>query len=250
MRVPLACVALLLTACPSDVSSKKPPAASPGAEAETKGETKPAPEAKPVAKPVAKPDAKPVAKPVAKPDDGPAATVTEDTKFPLPQMLGKAPTEIQPRLGDPTGKGMSRKSCLRFLPERTWFECAYSFQRYLDPSSTYAAISLTYEDGISTGLAFEGVAGEGVFDPKAALAQLGVTLPGEPKQSRPAENVDLWSWFNGAARLRVHGKQYRVEVSSVEGKWETSKVEFILNDPLTDAQKATVRKPAAPVSGG
>lgn len=235
MRVPLACVALLLTACPSDGSSKKPPAADGGAK----------PAEKPDAKPAAKPDAKPVAKPTAKPDDGPTATVTEDSKFPLPQMLGKAPGEIQPRFGDPTGKGLSRKSCLRFLPERTWFECAYSFQRYVDASSTYDAISVTYEDGISVGLAFEGIPGEGAFDPKAALAQLGVTLTGEPKVSKPEENVELWSWFNGAARLRVHDRQYRVEVSSVDGKWETSKVEFILNDPLTAAQKATVRAPAS-----
>ena len=190
MRVPLACVALLLTACPSDGSSEKPPAAKPA----------PTAEAKPAAdtKPLVKPDTDPVAKPLPKPDDGPTATVTEDSKFPLPQMLGKAPAEIQPRLGDPTGKGMSRKSCLRFLPKRTWFECAYSFQRYVDPTSTYDAISVTYEDGISTGLAFEAIPGEGPFDPKAALAQLGVTLVGEPKLSKPEENVELWSWFNGA----------------------------------------------------
>jgi len=244
MRVSLACVALLLTACPSDGSTKKPPTAKPAATAAAKPVAKPASEAKPVAEPAAE------AKPVAKPDDGPTATVTEDSKFPLPQMLGKAPTEIQPRLGDPTGKGMSRKSCVRFLPKRTWFECAYSFQRYVDPTSTYDAISVTYEDGVSTGLAFEAIPGEGAFDPKAALAQLGVTLVGEPKLSKPEENVELWSWFNGAARLRVHARQYRVEVSSVDGKWETSKVEFILNDPLTAAQKKTVRAPAAPVSGG
>ncbi len=245
MRVSLACVALLLTACPSDSSPQDPPVA----EAQAQPESKPAP----VATSVSKPDAGPVVKadpvPVAKLDEGPTATVTEDTKFPLPQMLGKAPSEIQPRLGDPTGKGMSRKSCLRFLPERTWFECAYSFQRYVDASSTYAAIAVSYEDGVSTGLVFEGIPGEGAFDPKAALAQVGVTLAGEPELSNPEENVQLWSWFNGAARLRVHGRQYRVEVSSVDGKWETSKVEFILNDPLTAAQKATVRKPAAPSSG-
>ncbi|MBV1858064.1 MAG: hypothetical protein KUG77_06600 [Nannocystaceae bacterium] len=242
MRVPLACVALLLTACPSDGSSKKPPATKPAARAEAK----PASDAEPAVKPVVQAGTKPV----AKPDDGATATVTEDSKFPLPQMLGKAPAEIQPRLGDPTGKGMTRKSCLRFLPERTWFQCAYSFQRYVDPTSTYDAISVTYEDGLSAGLTFEGVPGEGAFEPKAALAQLGVTLVGEPKLSKPEENVELWSWFNGAARLRVHGRQYRVEISSIEGKWETSKVEFILNDPLTATQKATVRAPAAPPSGG
>ena len=59
--------------------------------------------------------------------------------------------------------------------------------------------------------------------------------------------MTVWSWFNNAARLVVHDKQYRVEVSSVGGTWDSSKVEFFLNHPLTDAQKAKVR---APSSGG
>lgn len=235
MRLPLACFALLLTACPQ---SESKPAANTKPAAKTKDEAKPAAKPSEAAKPAAKPSE--AAKPAA--DKGPLATVSADTKYPLPDMLGKAPGDIQPRLGDPTGKGMSRKSCLRFLPEKTWFECSFALQRYTDASSTYEAITLTFEDGLSAGIAFEGIPGEGDFDPKAALAHVGVTLPGEPKQTNPEENVTLWSWFNGSARLLVHGKQYRVEVSTVDGTWASSRVEFILNHPLTDEQKTKVRQ--------
>ncbi|MCR9159831.1 MAG: hypothetical protein ACE37F_05740 [Nannocystaceae bacterium] len=78
---------------------------------------------------------------------------------------------------------------------------------------------------------------------EAALAHVGVTLVGEPKTSNPEENVALWTWFNSAARLLVHDKQYRVEVAAVDGKWESSKVEFFLNHPLTAEQKVKIRKP-------
>lgn len=245
MRLLLACTALLLTACPSSPKPSTPKSGdSKGkpAVAETKTATLDAAALKAAAASLDEPK-----KANAPKDDGKRATVSTEPKFSLPEMLGKSPADIQPRLGDPTGKGISRSSCVRFLPERTWFECKYAMQRYVDPTSTYTAITVTYEDGVSTGLAFEGVPGEGDFDPKAALAHVGITLVGEPKQSAPAENVALWSWFNNAARLVVHDKQYRVEVSSVGGTWDSSKVEFFLNHPLTDAQKAKVRTPA---SGG
>ncbi len=237
MRSTLAVFALLLTACPTDAaktaSQDTPDKPAPDLKADAKAATKPA--TKPAtAKAEPTPDAQPKS-------DAPVATVSTDVKFPLTDMLGKTPDEVQPKLGEPTGKGMTRESCIRFLPERTWFGCKFTMQRYADPTSTYDAITITYEDGVSTGVAFEGVPGEGDFDPKAALANLGVELIGEPKQTSPDENVTLWSWFNAAARLLVHDKQYRVQVSSVGGTWESSKVEFILNHPLTDAQKANVR---------
>ena len=239
MRLSLACFALLLTACPEPSADAGKTAAKPAA----KPEAKPA-DTKAADKPAdTKAADKPEAKAAAKPADGPTATVRDDVPFPLAQMLGKKPDEIQPKLGEPTGKGLVRKSCIRFLPERTWFDCAFTLQRYLDPNSTYAAITVTYEDGISTGISFEGIPGEGAFDPKAALAHTGVTLVGEPKQSQPEENVTLWTWFNGSARLLVDGKQYRVEVSSVDGQWGTSRVEYILNHPLTADQQARVRAP-------
>ncbi len=229
--------ALLLTACPSDAPDTAPqdPTATPDA-AVHKAVPAPGPDAQPKPTPAAAPT----------PSAPPIATVSTDVKFPLPDMLGKSPDEVQPKLGEPTGKGMVRQSCVRFLPERTWFECAYAMQRYTDPTSTYDAITVTYEDGISTGITFEGIPGEGDFDPKAALEKLGVVLIGDPKQTAPQEGIWVWTWFNAAARLLVHGQQYRVQVSSVGGSWESSKVEFILNDPLTQSQKTRVRANSAP----
>ena len=251
MRLLLACTALLLTACPSSPKPSAPKSGDAKGKAAEQKATVDAAALQAAATSLndKKPEAKaPPAEKAAPPkDDGKRATVSTEVKFSLPDMLGKSPTDIQPRLGDPTGKGIARNSCVRFLPERTWFECKYAMQRYVDPTSTYKAITVTYEDGISTGLAFEGVPGEGDFDAKAALAHVGVTLVGDPKESTPADNVTVWSWFNNAARLVVHDKQYRVEVSSVGGTWDSSKVEFFLNHPLTDAQKAKVR---APSSGG
>ncbi|MEM6293509.1 MAG: hypothetical protein AAGA54_19710 [Myxococcota bacterium] len=248
MRLLLVCAAAVLTACPSaEPPASKPDAKKSASKADAKAEATadtPKPEPKSDApKPEPKPDAP---KPEPKPD-GPMATLSSDVKFPLADMLGKTPQEIQPKLGEPTGKGMVRESCVRYLPDRTWFDCKYVMQRYEDPTRTYKALSFVYEDGISAGMAIEGIPGEGTFDPGAALAHVGVTLPNPPKEAAPADNVKLWTWFNGSARLVVGGSQYRVEVSSVDGKWETSKVEFINNHPLTKAQQAKKR---APASGG
>ena len=89
-------------------------------------------------------------------------------------------------------------------------------------------------------LAFEGVPGEGAFEPRKALAAVGLQLPGEPSQSTPAEGVTLYSWFNSASRLRIHGRQYRVEASTTDGGWKGSRVSIVLNDPLTDEEKAKI----------
>lgn len=171
------------------------------------------------------------------------ATVSSDVPLPLTALLGKPPAEVEARLGEPQGKGMMRKSCVRFLPDRVWFECDYAWQRYADKTGNYSAIQVGYEDGISTSVAYEGVKGEGEFDPAKALAAVGVTLPGKPRQTTPAENATLWSWFNSDARLVLDERQYRVEVSAVESKWDRSKVEFLLNHPLSDEQKAKIKKP-------
>ncbi len=243
MRSTVVCLAALLTACPSP--EQPAPQASPTpTPASASASAKPTP-VEPATPPAPSEPATPPQAPVVPPPPpaGALATVTEAAPFPLPQMLGKAPTEIQPRLGEPTGKGMSRTSCLRYLPERTWFDCKYAWQRYEDPSGTYAAVAVGYEDGKSVSMSFEAIPGEGEFEPKAALAQLGVTLPGEPAITEPKEGVKVWSWFNSNARLLIHDQQYRVEVSAVDGKWEHSKVELLLNHPLSEAQLAKVKQP-------
>lgn len=187
------------------------------------------------------------AKPAAA-EDGPAerraekgyATVRDGVPLPLTSLLGHPPPDVQARLGEPTGKGMQRSTCVRFVPERVWFDCNYAWQRYHDATGRYAAIQVAYEDGVATEVAFEGIPGDGAFDPRVALEHVGLVLPKPPRQSEPALGVTLWSWFNSEARLLIDGKQYRVEVSS-RGDWASSKVDVILNDPLTEEQKAKIR---------
>lgn len=225
---------LLLVGCPS---GGKP---SPRTEAKTDAKEKPATKSDPV--PEAKGElAKP---PVEKAPSGALAKLLDGAPLPLAELMGKTPQEVQPKFGEPTGKGLVRESCIRFVPERVWFECKYVYQRYSDITGKFTAVELTYEDGVVTGVGFEGLGAEGEFSPAAALAFVGLELPGPGKETKPSENVQMWSWFNDAARLVIGGQQYRVSTSVVGGDWKNSKVEVMLNHPLSDAQKAKVRKPA------
>lgn len=174
--------------------------------------------------------------------DAAAATPTMGrvTAGPLPiaDMLGHTPAEVEALLGDPLGKGEMRESCVRFVPDRTWFRCKHARQRYADPTGKFEAVGVEYEDGKASALAFELPQLDGTFDPKRALAYVGLELPDEPKLDEPAADTKVYSWFNSAARLRVHGRQYRVQASTVAGDWGRSKVEVILNDPLSADEQA------------
>jgi hypothetical protein len=184
-------------------------------------------------------------------DEGPLGAIVGGP-LPIAEMLGHSPPEVQAHLGDPLGKGGVRKSCVRWVPDKTWFSCDHAWQRYADKSGTFDAIGVEYENGKASMLAFEGVPGDGAFEPRKALAAVGLQLPGEPTQSAPAEGVTLYSWFNSASRLRIHGRQYRVEVSTVGGTWDASRVAIVLNDPLSDEEKAKivpVKGQAAPPAG-
>jgi hypothetical protein len=172
-------------------------------------------------------------------DEGPLGSIVGGP-LPITDMLGHSPPEVQAHLGDPLGKGGVRKSCVRWVPDKTWFSCDHAWQRYADKSGTFDAIGVEYENGKASMLAFEGVPGEGPFDPRRALAVVGLQLPGEPAQSTPADGVTLYSWFNSSSRLRIHGRQYRVEVSTADGTWEGSRVSILLNDPLSDEEKAKI----------
>jgi hypothetical protein len=249
-RLSLAASAYLLLACPANLGKHGPDDAKSAKHADAKQDAN-ADARQPDAKqPDAKqPDAKQPddAKPAdAKPDDaqadGAPAKLLPNAPLPLADLLGKPPADVQKRLGEPTGKGMQRTSCVRFLPERIWFECNYAHQRYNDTTGTYKAVQVSYEDGKAAAVAFEGIPGEGAFDPVAALAKVGLELPSAPRPSEPAEGVRLWSWFNSEARLVVDGLQYRVEVSTVDDKWENGKVEIILNHPLDAAQQSRIKE--------
>lgn len=176
-------------------------------------------------------------------DDGrPLGKVLDGAPLPLVGLLGQAPADAEKHLGPPRpdSKGGMRETCVRYLPERTWFRCKFAWQRYTDRTGTFGTIHVTYEDGKVSGVAFEGIPGEGPFDPRAALRVVGLELPSEPKVESPEASVTTWSWWNDAARLVVYGRQYRVRVSSVNGTWASGKVEIILNDALDDSEKARV----------
>lgn len=174
------------------------------------------------------------------------AQVRDDVPLPLAALLGKSVADVQAQLGEHLGKGMMRQHCVRYVPERTFFKCKYALQQYADKTGNFTLVQVIYEDGVATAVAFDGWKhATGPFAPEAALANVGLTLPEPGKESSPAPNVRLWSWFNARARLLIDGKQYRVEVSAVDDKWEHSRVEVSLNHPLTPEQKAAV-VPAGP----
>ena len=233
----LACVALL--GCPG--SGKRPPKDKQPAKQATP-EVKNAPEAKNTPEAKNAPDGKQAPPTNKQPVPENHAKLLPGAPLPITDILRKPPPTAQAKLGEPTAKGMTRRSCVRWVPKKTWFECDYVFQRYDDKTGTYGAIQVVYEDGAAATVAFEGVPGEGEFDPVKALAKVGLELPGKPKESTPAENVKLWSWFNDDARLVIDGMQHRVEVSVVEGDWKKSKVEIFLNHPLTKAQQEKIMK--------
>src|SRR5687768_3740723 len=172
--------------------------------------------------------------PPSEPPENAMGRVLAEAPLPLLAILGAEPAVAESHLGPPLGKGVTKKSCVRFLPERVFFTCAQAWQRYSDPTGNFTAIEVRYEDGRAGSIAFEGLKGDGEVEPRAALAKVGLELPGEPQVDNPAADVTRWSWFNAAARLRVHERQYRVEVSTVRGTWATAKVDVILNEPLTE----------------
>ncbi len=175
-------------------------------------------------------------------DGKPLAKLLPGAPLPLADMLGQPPPKVETYLGPPvpTQKGGVRDSCVRYIPDRTWFRCKFVWQRYSDKTGTFDVVHVTYEDGKATGLSFEKIPGAGKFDPVQALRKVGLELPGVPKTENPEPNVKVWSWFNSSARLLVHERQYRVRVSTVDDKWETAKVEIILNDALNASEKARV----------
>ena len=169
-----------------------------------------------------------------------AGKVLPNAPLPLLEIIGGDPKTAESHLGEPIAKGMQKESCVRFVPDRTWFECKWVWQRYADKTETYGAIEVTYEDGKAVSLTLEKIPGKGGFDPKIALALAGLELPGKPQITEPGDEAKVWSYFNSEAQLVIHGRQYRVRVSAVGDRWETSKVEIILNDPLNDDEKKRV----------
>lgn len=166
----------------------------------------------------------------------------------LNAIVNKSPEQVGAVLGEPSKTGTDRISCVRFVPERVFFACNQEIRAY--EHATFADIRIDFEDGKAARVAISGVPGSGAFDPIAAMAAVGVSVPGEPRtQTETLAPVDgseggkaeIWDWGNSSARMLVDGQQFRVRVSVVEGDWARSKVELINNTPLDDDQKARIK---------
>ncbi len=191
-------------------------------------------------------DAKKTATPAEAPKGGGAlAVVRDDVPLPLKSFLGAPIQSAEAQLLDPLGKGLTLGSCVRFVPDRVFFACKRARQRYGDKTGTFKAIRLEVEDGVVTTIGYEGLlSGSGPVSPEPVLAAIGLTLPEAPKLDSPAKDVRRWSWFNSSARLRLDGKEYRVEFSVVKDDWSRSRLDVVLNQPLTEEQKAKIVQPA------
>lgn len=199
------------------------------------------PPAAPAAAPAAPNAQAPAKAPVAPVDTAPLAQVREDVPLPLPGLLGRTIEEVQAQLGEHIDKAMIKKTCFRYTPARTHFTCRYALQNYADRTGNFRALRVAYEDGLASAVAFDGwVHGSGAFTPEALLAAVGLTLPLPGTLTEPAPGVKLWTWFNPQARLMINGKQHRVELSIIDGDWNRSRVEVIMNHPLTPEQQALI----------
>lgn len=196
------------------------------------------PEANANAEGPADPDAGPTKADETKTDPAKDLGRLDATLLPLGDMLGAAPQVVEGHLGPPKAKGGRRESCVRFVPDRVWFSCESVWQRYEDKNGTLSGVRVFYEDGVATAIGLESIPGQGPFDPRKALEIAGVHLPGEPTLQTPEASVRIWSWFNNQARLKVKGREYKVEVSVIGDDWHSAKVEVILNDRLNADEKA------------
>lgn len=181
------------------------------------------------------------AAPAAPKTEPPLAQVREDVPLPLTKLLGRPIAEVQAELGEPLDKGMMRETCFRFAPAKTHFTCRYAQRRYADKTGNFGSVRVAYEDGVASAVAYDGwVHGSGAFTPEALLGAVGLSLPGPGKLQEPGPGVRLWTWFNGQARLLIGGKQHRVELSIVDEDWSRSRLEVLMNHPLTPEQQALV----------
>lgn len=163
----------------------------------------------------------------------------------LPAILVKSPEAVEAILGEPKESAERESSCVRFVPERVFFKCKHDTRLYDHPKLTH--VKVDYQDGAAAIVEFVGLQGDGPFSQDAALAFVGLALPGKPKHTNPTsmagnteDVVDVWDYGNSSARLRVDGHQFRVRVSSVNSTWEGTKIELIDNTPLTEDQQSRI----------
>ena len=164
-------------------------------------------------------------------------------------LINKTPEQVDAVLGEPKATGSDRISCVRFVPERVFFACEQTIRVY--DHEQFEQIRVEFEDGYSALVAVSGLPGEGAFDPDAALASLGVSLPEKPHHDNPSmgiggeagDVVDRWIWGNSSARLLIDDLEHRIQLSVVNGEWRRSKLELILNHPLNPEQESRIKQP-------
>lgn len=166
----------------------------------------------------------------------------------LRTIVNKSAEQVDAVLGEPIDIGSDRVSCVRFVPERVFFACEQQIRVYAHPQ--FESIRVEFEDGRAALVALAGLPGDGTLEPGAALASLGVEIPGEPNHDNPGlsagepgDVVDRWVWGNSRARLLIDGLEHRVRLSVVNGDWRRAKLEIINNNPLSPAQEQRI-KPA------
>lgn len=175
-------------------------------------------------------------------------TIRPTDAIDLGALVNRSPDQVEAVLGPPAETGSDRISCVRFVPERVFFACEQEIRTYEHPG--FERVRIDFEDGKAAQVSIIGVPGSGAFDPVAALASVGVSLPDEPRTNTetltpvdgsPGGTATIWDWGNSSARLLVDGLQHRVRVSVVDGDWARSKIEIINNNPLDDDQKARIK---------
>lgn len=179
----------------------------------------------------------------------------EDGPVPWTQLLRKTPEEVEKVLGPHTDIGSGRITCVRFLPERTFFECKQEMRIYdLDG---FESLYVDYEDGKAATVAVTGFEkGEQGVEPNNALQLAGLELPvaGKKREMQGDDgSATIWEWFNSLARLKVGEDQFMVRLSTVDDDWNKTKLEVIVNSPLTDDEKSRIKAagaaPASPDAG-
>jgi hypothetical protein len=167
--------------------------------------------------------------------------ISSDTPVPLKDLLGQPPDAVEKVLGEPSATESNRISCIRWVPERVFFACEQELRRYPNEKLTHF-IEVDYEDGRAATVAMVGLKSDSSFSLDAVMKAAGLSLPGKPKLTHPRDSVSVWTFWNAQARLLVNEKQYYVRISVVDDEWERSKVEVIVNHPLTPDQESRIKK--------
>lgn len=172
---------------------------------------------------------------------GDRASFASSELFDLEALLGGTPTAVDAQLGSARESTQRTSSCVRFVPERVFFECAHDFRLYDHPRLD--SVRVDFQDGVVGELSLSGLPGDGAVGPEAALALVGLSLPGVPRYGTPEPETEVWSWGNDGARLLVGGRQFRVRLSVIGQDWARSKLEFLDNSPLSAEQRERIMAP-------